>query len=304
MNILVTVDKFNQESKDALRAQCKDSGIISYNQLNRKLTTDELIVLLKETDPNIIIAGTEKYDDYILSLCPNLKVISRVGIGVDSIDFDACRRRNIIVKNTPDAPSNAVAELAIGQMFNTLRRIQVADKDIRDGRWIRYVGKDLSRCTVGIIGHGRIGKLVSNKLQSLTHKVLVCDIDPMQLTDTTGIVTDINTIIKDSDIISIHIPLSEKNKGLISKSNLDLMKKDAIIINTSRGGLIDEIDLYKWLSENKNAAAAIDVFNEEPYRGALIDLSNCYLTSHMGSCTEKARYDMEIGSILNIIDSL
>lgn len=304
MKILITVDKFNNDSKLELEKYCHDKHQIVYNKLNRKLNKQELIDLLKTETPDIIIAGTEKYNDEILNICPNLKLISRVGIGLDSIDIEECLKRNIIIKNTPDAPTNAVVELTIGQIFNALRKIQETDSQIRKGEWKRYVGKDLSECNVGIIGHGRIGSLLSKKLQPLVKNIYINDVDPNQTKNALGIVTNLKELLNNSDIVTLHIPMTDENKDLISKKELDSLKNDIILINTARGGIINEEDLYDWLIKNPQSTAVMDVFNEEPYVGKLIKLNNCYLTSHLGSCTVKSRQDMEIGSIKNILEWL
>lgn len=299
MRILVTVDKFQKAAKDLLSSYSKNHTIY-YNQKNRKLSIEELKDLLQEIDPDIIIAGTETYNKEVLDYCPNLKVISRVGIGLDSLDLQEFKSRDIIVLNTPDAPSMGVAELTIGQMFNCARRLQLTDQQIKKGNWIRYVGKDIFDCTIGIIGYGRIGSIVADKVRGLSKKLLIYDKDLSKTNNLIGEKSEIFDILTKSDIVTIHVPLNEDTINLISLNELSVMKKDAILINTSRGGIINEKDLYSYLKENTSFVASLDVFTQEPYLGNLRELENCYLTPHLGSCTIKSRYDMEIGSVENI----
>jgi D-3-phosphoglycerate dehydrogenase / 2-oxoglutarate reductase len=268
----------------------------------RKLTKEEILKYISDADG--IIAGTEKYDKEILSKSNKLKIISRLGIGLDNIDFKETKKRNIYVAYTPDAPSRAVAELTLGLIINSARRINSVFEDLKTGKWNRYVGQDISNKTVGIIGLGRIGKLLVKFLQPFNCNILINDINPdydfikkHNLKSTTK-----QYIYKNSDIISLHIPLTPKTKYLITKNELLLMKQNCILINTSRGFIVNEHDLYEHLKNNKDFFAAIDVFEKEPYAGNLIKLKNIILTPHLGSCSENSRYLMETCAVQNIID--
>ena len=302
VKILVTVDAFGQKPREKLDEYSGRGHEVKYNEIGRKLTQKEVKELIIKENPQIIIAGTEKYDREILEYCPNLRMISRVGIGLDSVDLEECKKRGIIVANTPDAPSNATAELAIGQMMNMLRRNQYVDRSIREGIWERYIGRDLSECYVGVIGHGRIGTLVARKLKELAKQIYINDIDPTQSKKAEEglIVSSLDRILRESDIVTLHIPLNEMNRNFISREELESMKEGSMLVNTSRGGVVNEEDLYKWLLENPDSSAAVDVFVEEPYHGKLRKLNNCYLTPHLGSCTLKSRLDMEMGAVKNI----
>jgi len=302
MKIAVTVDKFGDEARKKLESYVQQGYEVEYNINGRKYTPDEAREFLISQNPDIIIAGTEKYDAKMLNYCPNLRMISRVGIGLDSVDLDECEKRGITVVNTPDAPSNAVAELTIGQIFNSLRRIQYTDRTIKDGGWERYVGREFSDCNLGIVGYGRVGKILARKTIYLAKNVYINDIDPEQLIkkENRAIISDFENILRECDIVTLHIPLNERNRNLISRRELELMKKDAVLINTSRGGIVNENELYEWLSQNKDFSTVIDVFEQEPYKGKLRELKNCYLTPHLGSCSEKSRYEMEMGAVENV----
>ncbi len=301
LKIIVGTHPFGEESRKLLEGQN-----VIYNPFERKITETAMMDFLAKENPDAIIAGIELYNKKVLDLCPSLKLIARVGIGLDSVDLDECKKRGIAVTYTPDAPSNAVAELTIGQMINMLRRIQNTDAGVRAGEWNRYIGKDLTECSVGIVGYGRIGKLVANKLKGFNpREIYINDIDANQLKDVEpGKISSLDGILQKCDIVTLHIPLNKANKDFISYRELDKMKKEAILMNLSRGGIVEESALYKWLLSNPNASAALDSFVEEPYRGGLKDLTNCYITPHIGSCTVKSRYDMETGAtkeVLNLI---
>lgn len=279
---------------------------VHYNDVDRRYKRDELIEKIKKIRPTIIIAGTEKYDKEILDLMSDLKLIARVGIGLDNVPLDECKKRGIIVTYTPDAPSNAVAELTICQMFNLLRRVQYAHYDILNKKWNRYIGRELRDCNVGIIGCGRIGELIIQKLQGLKpRRVFINDlIHEKAMNQPRSEYATKFQILTNCDVITIHIPHNEDNHDFIAKDEFDVMKKDVKFINTSRGGIINEKDLYDFLKQNKEAAAAIDTFDDEPYYDKLCELDNVFLTPHLGSCTIKSRFDMEVGAAEEVINYL
>ena len=296
MKIMVTTHPFGKNNN--LPIKMLSEYEVHYNDVYRKYSREEHLERIKKINPDIIIAGTEKYDYEIFNLASNLKMISRVGIGLDSIPLEECKKRGIIVSYTPDAPSNAVAELTICQMINMLRRVQFVDNDIRNGKWSRYIGKELRDCNVGIIGCGRIGGIIINKMQGLKpRKLFVNDINHEKCNLPRCEFATKFQILSSCDIISLHIPLNDKNINYIDKEELSVIKDDAILLNMSRGGIINEESLLNFLQNNKKACAALDTFYDEPYNGPLKYLDNCYLTPHLGSCTDKSRYCMEVGAV-------
>ena len=303
---IVTTHPFGNNDDKPIKAIEGIVDRVHYNPYERKMTSEEHYSMLKHYDPHYIIAGTEAYTKKNLKYCKRLKMISRVGIGIDAIDLEECKKRGIIVCNTPGAMSNAVAELVILQVLNMLRKVQNVSTDMIDrGGWNRYVGRELSGCLVGIIGFGRIGKLVNHKISGLTdNKILINDIDPRQLIDTIQAVpSSLHDIYTKCDIITIHIPLRDQtvdNYHFIGKKELALMKPNVRLLNLSRGGIINENDLYSWLKSHKKACAAIDTFEKEVYNGKLVELGNVYLTPHLGSCTTQAREAMEMGAVKHV----
>ena len=269
---------------------------VRINNTGRKLTTEMLIEHIG--DAEILIAGTENITAEAMDAAPNLKIICRVGIGLDSVDLKAAQDRDIIVSHTPDAPSPAVAELTLGLMFDLLRHITWSTEGMRNHKWVRHFGKRLDHSTVGILGYGRIGGMVATKLKAFgVQNVLVYDIDPekMEAAKAAGCITSTyDEIYEKADIVSLHLPLSQQTKRMIGKAELDLMGSETLLINTSRGGIIDEGDLYHALMHKSIMGAAIDVFEEEPYQGLLTTCPNIILTAHMGSMTVDCRTQMEI----------
>jgi len=295
MKVLITTVPFGD--KDEAPIKMLEDLNVEYliNPLNKKLTEDQLADMV--TDFDIIIAGTEPITKKVMSRAKNLKLISRVGIGLDSVDLHSARERNIKVSYTPDAPAPAVAELTVGLMLSLLRMVHVSNTQMHQGDWCRYFGRRLEEITVGLIGVGRIGTGVLQRLKGFSpNKVLTNDINPdieLELDQATEWASK-EKILKESDVISLHIPLTHVTNNLIREEQLYSMKKDAIIINTSRGGIINENDLYNVMLNGHLSGAAIDVFEQEPYEGLLKEIPRCLLTAHMGSMSIDCRTKMEI----------
>jgi D-3-phosphoglycerate dehydrogenase / 2-oxoglutarate reductase len=293
--VLITTVPFCD--KDRLPLDLLEKNNIEYliNPLNKKLTEKELLDMAYSFD--VIIAGTEPITKKVINSAPNLKMISRVGIGLDSVDLLEAEKQGIVVSYTPDAPAPAVSELTMGLMLTLLRSVHISNIDMHDGKWHRFFGRRLSEVTIGIIGVGRIGVGVLRHIQGFgSPKILINDISPKYSLEKEFNVkfVDKNTIYQQADIITIHTPLTIKTKNMVKKEHLFSMKRDAIIINTSRGGIINEDDLYKVMQSGHLSGAAIDVFDNEPYDGDLNKIERCLLTAHMGSMSIDCRTRMEI----------
>jgi len=295
--ILITTVPFGEN--DRLPLDLLESSEIEYliNPYNKKLTENQLLELIGDFD--VLLAGTEPITDKVMTQAPNLKFISRVGIGLDSVDLNAARRRGIKVSYTPDAPSPAVAELTLGMILSLLRSVHISNNQIRQGNWKRILGRRLNDITIGIIGVGRIGTLLLRCMGGFGRiRILVNDIMPRkQLNREFNLewVTK-EQIYQDADVISLHLPLTPLTKNMICSEQLLQMKKNAFIINTSRGGIINEKDLHKVMLEGHLGGAAIDVFENEPYAGNLVEIERCLLTAHMGSMSIDCRSEMEVGA--------
>jgi len=291
---LITTVPFGDKNRLPLDLLEKSNIEYSINPLNKKLTEDELAEMV--TDFDVIIAGTEQISEKVMNNATKLKHISRVGIGLDSVDLLAAEKKGIKVSYTPDAPAPAVAELTIGMMLTLLRSTHVSNSQMHHGKWYRFFGRRLSNVTIGVIGVGRIGVGVIRHLQGFgSPKILANDISDASHELNLPIKwADKEQIFKEADIITLHLPLTGLTKDSIKEEQLMLMKGDAIIINTSRGGIINEKDLYNVMQSGHLSGAAIDVFEQEPYDGPLKDIERCLLTAHMGSMSVDCRTRMEI----------
>ena len=290
MRIAVTTTPFNYH----LLNDMLPSHTIHYNKLGRKNTRKELAEYASLADPDIIIAGTERYDKSILDLMPNLKLIARVGIGYDGIDFRECRKRGIIVTYTPSAPSEAVADLTMMHMLNALRRFPQYRLN-PTSTWNRHVGRELNQCKVGIIGYGRIGKLVYDRTKAFNvnpENLYVNDLNDIDILNYPK-----EDIFKMCDIVTLHVPFNELTENMVTTKELQTMKSNAILINTSRGGIVNEKDVADHLFKKPNFYYCCDTFVDEPYNGELTAFHNAYLSPHLGSCTETSRDNMEAGAI-------
>ena len=300
--VLITTVPFGD--KNRLPLDLLENEGIDYliNPFNKKMTEDELAEIIPDFD--VLIAGTEPITERVLSRAYNLKLISRVGIGLDSVDLIAAKKRKIKVSYTPDAPSHAVAELTLGLMLNLLRSVHVSNSQMHKGVWHRFYGKRIEKVTIGIIGVGRIGIGVLKRLKGFgPSKILVDDIIPNHELEKEYKLewSSKERIFKEADIISLHIPLTHLTKNMIRKEQLFSMKADSLIINTSRGGIINEQDLYEVMHSGHLSGAAIDVFDKEPYVGPLKNIERCLLTAHMGSMSVDCRTRMEIESTEEVI---
>lgn len=295
MKILCTASTFN------MKLFPKEFEV-QFNPYNRKLTEEEVTDLIIKFNPIAIIAGVEPLTNSVLKNAKDLRVISRCGSGTDSVDLTSANELGIKVVNTPDSSTVAVAELTIGLILSILRQIHTSDSSIRNGRWYRPMGHLLSDKTVGIIGCGRIGSCVSRILKSLGCKVLGYD---MYLNEHDTIyLTSLDQLLKQSDIITIHLPYSKETHNIIGDQEMSKMKSNSFIVNASRGKLLDEIALYNHLSNGHIKGAAIDCFAEEPYVGNLASLENVLLTAHIGSYAIEARELQEQQSVHNMIYEL
>jgi D-3-phosphoglycerate dehydrogenase / 2-oxoglutarate reductase len=273
------------------------------NPMGRRLTGRELIEMIPGT--SILIASTEPITAEAMDASPELRLITRVGIGLDNVDLIAARKRNIAVSYTPNAPSPAVAELTIGLMIDLLRGISRADRLMHSRQWNRLLGRRLDGLTVGVIGVGRIGRRVIQILRSgfPSVTILANDLIPDHDFGQKWKVEwgDKDDLYSRSDIITIHVPLTRQTRNLIGEREIERMKPSSFVVNTSRGGIINESALAVALTSGRLQGAAIDVFEDEPYAGSLTSVENCILTCHMGSMSEDSRDAMELEAVEDVL---
>jgi len=293
--ILIATFPFGKTGIKPLEILKSSKWDIIQNPFGRRLKANEVGELIKDIDA--IIAGTEPYPKEILQNS-KLKVISRVGIGLDNIPLQACKSLGIAVTYTPDAPSQGVAELTIGNILNLCRQILTSDHSVRESAWNRYMGALVSEMTIGIVGVGRIGKKVIELLQPFKPEILGCDLVPdYDFGKKYNIEwVDKEEIFGKSDLISLHIPYNKQNHHYLDRKTISQMKTGSFVINTSRGPILHELALVDALSQKHLGGAALDVFVKEPYEGVLCRFENVVLTAHIGASARACRYLMELGA--------
>jgi len=243
----------------------------------------------------IIVRGRTKLTKELIEKADNCKIIARVGVGLDNIDLDTAKAKNIRVINAVEAAMTSVAELVLGFMLALARQTPLGDRGIRDGEWLKneLVGTELKGKYFGIIGLGNIGKRLGRLAKGLYMNIIGFDVIPIdeEFSKDVGLMkTDLDTLLQSSDYVSLHVPLLDSTYHMIDAKKLSLMKKTAKIINTSRGGVIDEEALYEALKNGNLGGAALDVFENEPaIKNKLATLDNVVLTPHIGAQTKEAQ---------------
>lgn len=274
------------------------------NPYGRKLTEDEVIELAKDCVG--IVAGVEPLTARVMDALPQLKCISRVGVGMDSVDVDYAKQKNIIVCNTPEGPTRGVAELTLAMTLSLLRRIPQADAAMHQHKWKKQIGNLILDKKIGVIGLGRIGRLVSELFRGIGNPVI--GYDPYANRDWAkekGVeIKSFEEVLTEADILTLHIPGNKDKSPVITLTELNRMKDGAFLINIARGGVVDEDALFTALKSGKLAGAAVDVYTKEPYDGPLCDLDNVILTPHLGSYAKEGKLKMEVDACKNLIDAL
>ena len=243
----------------------------------------------------VVVRGRTKLSRELIEKADKCKIIARVGVGLDNIDEEAAKEKNIRVINAVEGATTAVAELVIGLMLSMAREITRADREIRNGNWIKkeLMGSELKGKYLGIIGLGNIGKRLGRLTRALNMNIIGYDVIPIddEFSKEVGLMkADLDTLLSSADYVSLHVPLLDSTHHMINAEKLKLMKNTARIINTSRGGVIDEEALYNSLKEGNIAGAALDVFEVEPATGnKLTTLPNFVATPHMGAQTKEAQ---------------
>jgi len=305
MKILITPRSFASFSDKPLKMLTERDYKIKRNNTGRPYKKEEMLKLIKDVDG--IIIGIDELSAEIIEEADELKVISKYGTGLDNIDINMATNKEIIVTSTPTANVDAVADLAFGLILSLARRIPEADKKTKSGKWEKIIGKSVWEKTIGIIGLGKIGRQVVRRAKGFETNILVFDIvKDKKFAQKYGIkYVNLEKLLRKSDYITIHIPLNDATRNMISYEELEKMKKDAFLINTSRGGIVDEEALYDALKNNKLRGAALDVYTNEPLRESpLKELDNVIMTPHIGAYTEEAIENMSIQAAQNLIDVL
>jgi D-3-phosphoglycerate dehydrogenase / 2-oxoglutarate reductase len=300
MKIAIGPSSFASVDKTPLKVlQSKGLEVIN-NPYARKLTENEIIRHLQGVDG--LIAGLEPLNSNVFQQSPDLKVIARVGIGMENVDIDAAKINNIIVSNTPDGPTDSVAEMTLAAALSLSRNILQANDAFHKKYWKKSIGIGLKNINVLIVGYGRIGRTVADLFRVMGSQILVCDplVDQKKL-QYGEILLELNEGLKLADIITLH---AGGDSPILTVSEFEIMKKGVIILNSARGNLINENALINALDSGKVSSAWLDVFWNEPYKGKLTKYNQVLLTPHMGTYSVQCRKDMEMAAVKNLLRDL
>ncbi len=284
--------KVTQEPLNTLRAHGVE---VALNPYGRKLTRSETIEFLHGADG--ILAGLEPLDREVLSTCQGrLKAIARIGIGMDNVDQEAAREFGIAVSNTPDAPTHAVAEMTVAALLSLCRGLVPASQAMHERRWEKRMGFSVRGANVLLVGYGRIGRAVAGQLQTLGANILIWDPAHKDIS-----VPSLAEGLKQAQVVSLHAGGTQR---ILGEHELALLPKGAILLNSARGGLVDENALCACLTSGHLAGCWLDAFSEEPYSGALCDQPNAILTPHICTYSAQCRENMEKEAVYNLLKDL
>ena len=277
---------------------------IDLNRLEKKLSKKDIISMVSSCDA--VLAGTEIYDRDILNKSQKLRVISRLGVGLDNIDLEYAKKKNIKVYRTQTNHALPVAELTLGLILDILRKISLQSSRMKAGTWQKTMGSLCSRKTLGIIGLGNIGKQLVRLTMGFDLNYLAYDINVDEKFALRNNVKycELDELLVQSDILSIHLNLTRGTENLINSNSLSKMKRNAILINTSRGPIVSEKDLIDALESKLISGVGLDVFQEEPYTGPLLKYDNVVTTPHIGTYAQEIREQMEMEAAKNLIKGL
>ena len=278
---------------------------------DRAMTRPELLAAVPGRRGVICLLNDRINEQILAAAGPQCRVFANYAVGYDNIDLPAATRRGILVTNTPEVLTDATADLAFALLLAAARRVAQGDRLVRSGQWtgwapLQLLGRDPSEATLGLVGAGRIGTAVAHRAAGFCMKILYFDQGDNAELDRAGARrTDLETLLGESDFVSIHLSLSEKTRGLIGAEQLALMKPRACLINTARGPIVDEAALVQALASGRLGAAGLDVYENEPALAPGLDrLDNVVLLPHLGSATEQTRAKMARLAVANIVAAL
>lgn len=271
------------------------------------LDENKITALIRKLGISAIVVGAKKITPDIMSALGQNKIVAKHGAGLDNIDIEYATQNNIAVTFTPEANVQAVAELTIGLIFSIARKIPLACSSMKNGYWQCFLGKEVYGKTIGVVGTGKIGKAVLKKLSGMDVDIIVFDTVPSKEVSSLPNVryVDLEELLANSDFITLHVPLTKDTYRMIGEKELKFMKPSSFLINTSRGGVVDERVLFKFLSAKKISGAALDVWENEPpesISAELLKLENVIPTPHIGAYTEEAINRMGYQCAMSIVD--
>lgn len=304
--VLVTPRSFGKYNHDEIISLFAEKGIeIEFNPYGQIMTEEQMKECLKDKDG--VIVGVDPLSEKVLSEAPKLRAIAKYGVGLDNIDLDYAQKKQIKVSKTVSANSNAVADYSFALLMSAARRVVEINNEAKEGNWQKTVALDVYGKKIGVIGLGAIGRGVVKRAQGFEMDVYGYDIfrDDDYIKENAIHFADIDTIIKECDFISIHMPLTPETKHLFNRENLKNAKENLILINTARGGIVEEDALYDLLKGGKIYGAGVDVFEEEPAQDSkLLELENVVIGCHTAASTVGATETMSTMASKNIIRDL
>lgn len=271
----------------------------------KHFSSNELVSYLADTTHAII--GTDKLTSEILEQLPNLKMISKYGVGLDNIDLEYCKNNGIKIGWTGGTNKLSVAEMTLGFMLSLIRNLYSTSIQLKDNVWNKSGGTQLSGKTIGIIGIGHIGREVIRLLQPFRCRIIINDIIDLSEVSNKYSIEEVSkeVIFKEADIITVHTPLTDQTQNLINQKTLSMMKSSSFVINTARGGIINENDLLNALKEKEISGAAVDVYETEPaIKNELLSLPNLFCTPHIGGNSKEAIRAMGASAIIHLVNEL
>ena len=288
-NRVLICDSIDNSGIESLK---KSGMVVDYQP---EIKPDQLNSIAKDYDVLVVRSRTKVTKEIIGASAPNVKIIARVGVGLDNIDIHEAESNGIRVINSPEAAANAVSELVMGLMLSLARSIPFADIETKKGKWVKtdLTGVELRGKYLGIIGVGNIGRNIGRIGRALRMNLIGYDIVPINkdfIREVGLIVADLNTLLESADFVTCHVPLTAETKKMFNIDKFSKMKRTAFLINTSRGEIIDESALYDALKNGRIAGAALDVFQTEPPTNKmLLQLPNVICTPHIGAQTKEAQ---------------
>jgi D-3-phosphoglycerate dehydrogenase / 2-oxoglutarate reductase len=307
--VLVTADEASARLSEEARKILHAGGVDTRYLPSADYGEEALVDALSRAPFNaILMRGLAAPSRKVIEAAPHLAIISKHGAGVENVDLKAATEHGVLVVNAAGANADAVAELAVGMMVSLARDMPQLTASLRRGAWekARYVGREFRGRTVGIVGYGQIGRRTAKLAAALGAQVVICT--RSNVTDAEGaeVETDLDRLIRRVDILSLHCALTEETRGMIDRQRLNVMKRGALLINTGRGGLVDEPALIEALKSGQLAGAGLDVYAEEPVdpSNELFKLDNIVACPHVAADTLEARMRVGIIACNNIIDYL
>lgn len=303
--ILVTATNYSQYCSAAKKLLLDNNCEIVENDKGRPYTGEELLELVSDIDG--VVAGVDTWDEAIFSHAPKLKIIARFGVGVDNIDLPAAAAHGIQVCNAKGMNSNPVAELTVAMLLGALRNVPAFNSSVREGKWERFMGRDLEGMTVGLLGFGDIAQKVAKKLSGFDVKLMAYDLYPniQKAAELHVQMTTMEEVLRAADIVCMHMPSLPATHHVMNRKTFGRMKDGSYFINTSRGALVDERALFEALRSGKLCAAAIDVFEQEPVpkENPLFTLPNLFATPHTAAETYETYHNVGLFTAQILLDA-